>query len=150
MRSRAFLFAACVVLTLPLTSPGDPPKPEQVLPSGKWIVEFANGVVEKVEIKKDGTGYAEAMTVRQDGASINMILRHFDVDLRKAWEERTAPMIFTAASCEGTSAIFDGQGDHAGEHLTYKRTAEGLTIIGDFLHHGKPVHVEWKMIAGKD
>jgi hypothetical protein len=102
------------------------------------------------EIKKDGTGYAEAMTVRQDGASINMILRHFDVDLRKAWEERTAPMIFTAASCEGTSAIFDGQDDHAGEHLTYKRTAEGLTIIGDFLHHGKPVHVEWKMIAGKD
>jgi len=101
------------------------------------------------EFEKDGTGYAEAMTVRQDGAAINMVLRHFDAALSKAWEERAAPMIFTAVSCDGESAIFDGQGDHVGEHLTYKRTPEGLTIIGDFLHHGKPSRVEWKMIAGK-
>jgi hypothetical protein len=56
-------------------------------------------------------------------------------------------MIFAAASCDGRSAVFDGQGTHAGEHLTYKRTVEGLAIIGDFLHHGEPVHMEWKMIA---
>jgi hypothetical protein len=102
------------------------------------------------ELEKDGKGYAEALTVRQDGAAINMVLRHFDIDLRRAWEERTAPMIFVAASCDGQSAVFDGQGEHAGEHLTYKRTAEGLTIIGDFLHQGKPVHMEWKMIATRN
>jgi len=90
------------------------------------------------------------MTVRQDGSSIDMVLRHFDLGLSKAWEEQTAPVIFTAASCEDRSAIFDGQGTHVGEHLTYRRTAEGLTIIGDFLHHGKPSHVEWKMIQGKE
>jgi hypothetical protein len=102
------------------------------------------------EFAKDGTGYAEVMTVRQDGAAINMVLRHFDAALSKAWEERAEPMVFTAANCDGQSAVFNGVGDHVGEHLTYKRTAEGLTIIGDFLHHGKLTHVEWKMIAGKD
>jgi len=102
------------------------------------------------EANNDGTGYAELMTVRQDDTSVNMVLRHFDIGLKKAWEERAAPMIFTAANCEGQTAVFDGQGDHQGEHLTYKRSAEGLTIIGDFLHQGKPVHVEWKMIAGKE
>jgi len=102
------------------------------------------------EFEKDGKDYAEALTVRQDGAAINMVLRHFDIDLGRAWEERTAPMIFAAASCDGQSAVFDGQGEHAGEHLTYKRTHEGLTIIGDFLHHGKPAHVEWKMIATRN
>jgi hypothetical protein len=95
------------------------------------------------EFEKDGKGYAEALTVRQDGAAINMVLRHFDIDLGRAWEERTAPMIFAAASC-------DGQCEHAGEHLTYKRTHERLTIIGDFLHHGKPAHVEWRMIATRN
>jgi len=33
------------------------------------------------EFEKDGKGYAEAATVRQDGAAINMVLRHFDIDL---------------------------------------------------------------------
>jgi hypothetical protein len=32
----------------------DPPKPESALPVGKWSVEFSNGVVEKVEVRKDG------------------------------------------------------------------------------------------------
>ena len=55
MRSKAILLTVFAVLALPLTSTGDPPKPEQSLPVGKWSVEFSNGVVEKVEIKKDGT-----------------------------------------------------------------------------------------------
>jgi len=102
------------------------------------------------EIAKDGTGYAEIMTVRQDGGAINMVLRHFDIALSRAWEERTAPMIFTASSCEAASAVFDGQGEHQGEHLTYRRSGEILVIIGDFLHHGKPDHEEWHMTAAKN
>jgi Domain of unknown function (DUF6265) len=97
----------------------------------------------------EGKGYAEIMTVREDGGSIRMVLRHFDLALSKAWEDRTAPMVFVASNCDGTSAVFDGQDDHAGEHLTYKRSGETLLIVGDFLHHGKPDHEEWHMILAK-
>jgi Domain of unknown function (DUF6265) len=81
--------------------------------------------------------------------SIQMVLRHFDLALSKAWEERTAPMVFTASSCNSTSAVFDGQEGHTGEHLTYNRSRETLLIVGDFLHQGKPDHEEWHMIAAK-
>jgi hypothetical protein len=67
MRPKAFLFAACVLLTIPLTSAGDPPKPEQPLPVGKWTVEFANGVVEKVEVRKDGTATVTEPARASDG-----------------------------------------------------------------------------------
>jgi hypothetical protein len=101
------------------------------------------------EANPDGKGFAEVMTVREDGGSIRMVLRHFDLALSKAWEERTAPMVFVASNCDGMSAVFDGQDDHAGEHLTYKRSGETLLIVGDFLHHGKPDHEEWHMIAAR-
>ena len=102
------------------------------------------------ESSRDGKGFAELMTVREDATSIRMVLRHFDLALSKAWEERTTPMVFTASSCDGTSAVFDGQDDHAGEHLTYKRSGEMLLIVGDFLHKGKPDHEEWHMILAKE
>jgi hypothetical protein len=97
----------------------------------------------------DGKGFAEIMTVREENGSVRMVLRHFDLGLTRAWEERTAPMVFVASTCEAASAVFDGQDDHAGEHLTYKRSGETLTIVGDFLHHGKPDREEWHMIAAK-
>ncbi len=57
MSIRRVLLAACAALAFSLTSVGDPPKPDAAegLPDGKWSVEFANGVVETCEIKKDGT-----------------------------------------------------------------------------------------------
>ena len=58
-------------------------------------------------------------------------------------------MVFIASNCDGTSAVFDGQDDHAGEHLTYKRSGETLLIVGDFLLHGKPDHEGWNMTAAK-
>jgi hypothetical protein len=67
MRSKAFPFAACVLLTLPLTSAGDPPKPGQSLPVGKWSVEFSNGVVEAVVIRKDGTARVVEPARESDG-----------------------------------------------------------------------------------
>jgi Domain of unknown function (DUF6265) len=112
--------------------------PENVLMGSSW--EFPQG----------RSGYAEIMTVRQDGKAIVMLLRHFDTGLSRAWEERTVPMVFAASSCESQSVIFDGQGDHKGEHLTYKRLGTDLLIVGDFLHHGTPDHEEWRMIQSKD
>jgi hypothetical protein len=67
MRPQALLIAACVLLTLPVTVTGDPPQSEQALPVGKWSVEFANGVVEKVEIKKDGTATVSEPARTSDG-----------------------------------------------------------------------------------
>jgi hypothetical protein len=57
---RRVLLAACAALALSLTSAGGPPKPPAAdpaegLPVGRWTVEFANGVVEACEIKRDGT-----------------------------------------------------------------------------------------------
>src|SRR5580658_3109057 len=92
------------------------------------------------------SGYAEVMTVRPDGDSISMFLRHFDGGLTNAWEERGAPMVFTASSCERDSVVFDGRGDHAGEHMSYRRSGNKLTIVADFLHHGTPDHEEWHMV----
>jgi len=112
--------------------------PQHVLMGSSW--EFPQGK----------SGYAEIMSVRQDGNAISMLLRHFDGGLSRAWEERDAPMVFTASSCGRSSAVFDGQGDHLGEHLTYKRSGKSLLIIGDFLHHGTPVHEEWHMVRTGD
>jgi hypothetical protein len=102
------------------------------------------------EFPKAHSGYAEVMTLRQDSSVIAMVLRHFDGRLSKAWEERDAPMVFTASSCERDSVVFDGQGDHVGDHLTYRCSGKNLLIVGDFLHHGTPDHEEWHMIRAGD
>lgn len=102
------------------------------------------------EFPKDKAGYAEIMTIAQDGDSIAMLLRYFDGGLKRAWEERAAPMVFTVSSCTGYSVIFDRQADHMGEHLTYRRTDDHLLIIGDFIHRAIAQHEEWQMIRAGD
>jgi hypothetical protein len=70
MRLLGLLLATGVVLTLPRTAPGDPPAPpkaDRAPPVGKWTVEFANGVFEKVEIKKDGTATVTEPARTSDG-----------------------------------------------------------------------------------
>ena len=67
MRLKAPLFTVCVLLTLPLTSAGDPPKAQPALPTGKWSIEFSNGVVEKVEVKQDGTASVTEPARSSDG-----------------------------------------------------------------------------------
>jgi Domain of unknown function (DUF6265) len=117
----------------------------------RWVVA-PGGVLmgSSWEFPEGKAGYAEVMTVRPDGDATVMVLRHFDGGLKRAWEERDGPMVFRAALCDRNSAVFDGQGDHVGEHLTYKRTADQLLIVGDFLHHGTPDHEEWHMIRSTD
>ena len=112
--------------------------PDSVLMGSSW------------EIPKGKPGFAEIMTIRLNGNDISMYLRHFDGALSGAWEERNAPMVFTAVNCDASSAVFDGRGDHAGEHLTYKRSGDSLLIIGDFLHHGTPSRMEWRMTRAGD
>lgn len=113
----------------------------------RWVVAPGDRLMGSAfEFTKSGTGYAEMMSVRPGGDGVVMVLRHFDAGLDHAWEDRAAPMVFKAANCEAGLAVFDGQGDHVGEHLTYRRTGSNLLITGDFLHHGTPDHEEWRMI----
>jgi hypothetical protein len=98
-----------------------------------------------------GKGFAETMTVgAQDDGAIAMRLRHFDLGLTRAWEERDAPMVFVASDCGARSAVFDGVGPRVGEHLTYQRDGRNLTITGDFLHHGTPDREVFHMVLGGD
>jgi hypothetical protein len=112
--------------------------PQNVLMGTSW--DFPNGK----------SGYAEIMTIKEDGENISLVLRHFDGGLKRAWEEREAPMVFNVASCARNSVVFDGQGDHSGEHLTYRRTGRNLLIVGDFIHRGTPDHEERHMIRTGD
>ena len=118
----------------------------------RWVIAPDNILMgSSWEIPKGNVGFAEVMTVRPNANAISMYLRHFDGALSGAWEERNAPMMFTAVNCDASSAVFDGQGDHAGEHITYKRTGDSLLIIGDFLlHHGTPSRMEWRMTRAGD
>jgi len=117
----------------------------------RWVVAPHDVLMGSAwEFPKDKAGYAEIMTIARDGDSISMLLRHFDGGLKRAWEERAAPMVFTASSCVAYSVIFDGQSDHAGEHLTYRRSGDKLLIMGDFIHHGIAQHEEWQMIRAGD
>jgi hypothetical protein len=102
------------------------------------------------EFPPEKSGFAEIMTIRREGDSVVMVLRHFDGGLNRAWEERATPMMFSATTCAGSSAIFNGQGEHIGEHLTYRRSGKNLLIIGDFLHGGVADHEEWNMVRAGD
>ena len=89
-----------------------------------------------------GSGFAEAMAIVSDGDQVLMRLRHFDRGLKSAWEEKSAPMIFALSKCGDNSAVFSGAETHAGESLSYTRSGTKLTIVGDFIHQGKPLRVE--------
>jgi len=102
------------------------------------------------EFPKGKAGYAEIMTIRSDADTVSMLLRHFDGGLSHAWEERSVPMVFAASDCGINTVVFSGQGEHAGERMTYTRSADALLIVADFLHHGVPDHEEWRMNRAKD
>jgi hypothetical protein len=89
-----------------------------------------------------GGGVIEAETIQSGAAGVTLRVRHFSGDLALAREEKDAPMVFVAASCESESIVLDGQGERAGEHMTYRRSGDTLTFIGDFIHQGQPLRVE--------
>jgi uncharacterized protein DUF6265 len=86
-------------------------------------------------------GVVESETIQAVAGAVVLRLRHSTADLGAAWEDKTAPMTFALAGCGANQAVFDGQADHAGEHITYRRAGDTLTFTGDFLHQGKPAQV---------
>lgn len=107
----------------------------QVLPSGAFIGSAWSAHQSRP------TGSAEAETIVDVAGTVTLRLRHFDLALARATEP-DAPMTFTSTSCTENKVVFDGQGDRDGEHITYVRTGDKLTFLGDFIHQGQPIHVE--------
>lgn len=93
--------------------------------------------------------FAEVLSITEHDGVVEMHLRHFDGALNHAWEERDAPMIFRLARCEPALVTFDGTGTKAGEHITYARSGNSLTFVGDFLRSAQPFRVELRMQASK-
>lgn len=89
-----------------------------------------------------GGGVIEAETIQDDGTGVALRLRHFSGDLTQAREDRDAPMLFVAAACGEQSLELDGRGARTGERITYRRSGDTLTFIGDFIHQGQPLRVE--------
>jgi len=83
----------------------------------------------------------ESIVADADG-QVRLRVRHFGPALERPWETSQQPMTFVAASCGPMTVTFDGEADHAGEHISYRRAGEALTFTGDFLHAGKPVQVQ--------
>jgi Domain of unknown function (DUF6265) len=112
----------------------------------RWSLTSANTLAGSAwEAKGAVLGFAEALSILPQDGTIQMRLRHFDGGLQHAWEEKDSPMIFQLARCDTSSAVFDGTGEKAGEHITYRRSGDDLNFIGDFLRNGKPFRVELRM-----
>ena len=112
-----------------------------IAPSGQMV-----GASWFLHAGRDG-GLIESMTILPDkdlsgNDRIILRIRHFNATLTQAEEEKDAPMLFVAQSCERNMVVFDGQGEHAGEHMTYRRSGSRLNFTGEFLHAGKPVKDE--------
>lgn len=86
MLATRLLTVAGAVLVFPLTSAGD--TPARGLPVGAWKVEFANGVVEKCRVEKDGTAFVSEPKRRSGGkatAQDGTVVIAFDDDRVERW-----------------------------------------------------------------
>ena len=91
--------------------------------------------------KKYGFAVEVVPRFEDDGRPV-MRLRHFDSTLGHAREDKDTPMLFVAANCTTNSVTLDGTGDQAGEHFIYTREGNRMKFVGEFIHGGKPIHVE--------
>jgi hypothetical protein len=148
--SRAF--AACGVQDLGFLKGVWQSQDGQTSGEERWTLTAANTWSGSAwEAKGETLAFAEALSILtvEDG-SVEMHLRHFDGALNRAWEDKDHPMIFRLASCDKRSAVFDGTGDKAGEHITYRRSGDRLEFIGDFLRKGEPFRVEVHLRRARD
>ncbi|MDG3440502.1 DUF6265 family protein [Nitrospirillum amazonense] len=98
------------------------------------------------ETAKDGTPhFVEALSLSLTDGKVTLRMRHFDGTLARAWEDKMTPVTFTATRCGPGDVVFEGVGGHAGERITYARTKDRLSFVGEFIHKGKPHRVDLEM-----
>jgi hypothetical protein len=88
MLTPRLLFASHALFVFALDSAGNAPAPERGLPTGEWSVEFANGVVETCEIRKDGTASESEPNRKSNGKAVDKdgaIVITFDDDRTERW-----------------------------------------------------------------
>lgn len=109
----------------------------------RWVVGPDGALFGSSWVKAPGKpAFVESMMIGIYGTQLGLRLRHFARDLGHAMEEADVPMLFNLASCDINVAVFEGQGNKAGERITYQRTADQLLFTGDFLREGKPFQVK--------
>ena len=76
-------------LAAPFTAAGDPPKPPATdgLPTGKWQIEFANGVVETCAFDKDSATEVEPQRSSNGRATVRdgSVVIAFEDDRTERW-----------------------------------------------------------------
>ncbi|TWB22654.1 hypothetical protein FBZ89_103280 [Nitrospirillum amazonense] len=103
------------------------------------------------ETAKDGTPhFMEVLNLSQAEGKVTLRMRHFDGTLTRAWEDKTAPVTFVASQCSLQTVVFQGQGTNTGERITYARTKDRLSFVGEFIHKGKPHRVDLEMSRSGD
>ena len=88
MLTPRLLSAFLVLFVFALASAGNAPALERALPAGEWSVEFANGVVETCEIRKDGTASESEPNRKSNGKAVDKdgaIVITFDDDRTERW-----------------------------------------------------------------
>lgn len=117
----------------------------------RWVLEPDGTLMgSSWTLPQKGAGFAEIMTITADADQAAMRLRHFDRYIKNAWEEKGSPMVFALTACDEQSAVFSGTESHLGERLTYSRAGDRLTIVGDFIHNGNPLRVEFHLQRASD
>lgn len=112
----------------------------------RWVATPAGTLIGSTwEAKGTKLSFVEALSISQEGDRVEMHLRHFDESIMHSREEKDAPMVFVLSSCSAGVAVFDGTGQQAGEHITYRGGPARLTFIGDFPRQGKPFTVTLDM-----
>ena len=92
IRFKPLMAAAVLAVGVVVTTVGGQPAPVGVpVPAGKWRVEFANGVVERVEVKKDATATV-VEPERTAGAKVTAVAGTFLVVADDDRVERWTPV----------------------------------------------------------
>jgi hypothetical protein len=137
MSGTLILLVAAATLACPLSSPGVPPsapRPDN-LPVGRWSVEFANGVKEACEIRKDGTA-SVVEPLRSSAGKVEVkdgsVVLAFQDDRIERWTPVGARMVVEhwAASAQFPSGtpVF-GIGEVAGTGQVKKTDADYATVL---------------------
>ncbi|WP_148293695.1 DUF6265 family protein [Azospirillum sp. B4] len=118
----------------------------------RWVILPGGALAGSAwEAGKDGAPrFVEALSLALHGGHVTLRLRHFDGTLSRAWEDKTVPVTFVASRCGPGDVVFDGQGANAGEHITYARSKDRLSFVGEFIHKGKAHRVDLEMSRAGD
>ena len=73
--------------------------------------------------------------ISSEQGTLVLRMRFFDGSLKNAWQDKDAPVVFSASACGPGFIQFDGPG---GEYTRYERSGDNLINTGIADNNGKP------------